>query len=107
MSDRRKKPRHAPAVLSNEDEERVQAMIAADPDDGEASDEALAQAKPLTDALPDLAAALRRSAGGRPPSDDPKVPISIRLDRAVLEKFRATGPGWQSRINDLLRKAKV
>ena len=40
-----------------------------------------------------------------PRSADPKVPISIRLDRAVVEKFRATGPGWQSRINEVLRKA--
>lgn len=47
----------------------------------------------------------KRNRGGRPRSADPKVPISIRLDRAVLEKFRATGPGWQSRINKVLRNA--
>jgi uncharacterized protein (DUF4415 family) len=42
---------------------------------------------------------------GRPKSDDPKQLVSLRLDRIVLEKLRAQGPGWQSRVNDLLRKA--
>jgi uncharacterized protein (DUF4415 family) len=42
---------------------------------------------------------------GRPPSPDPKRQVTLRLDRAVLEAFRATGPGWQSRINAELRKA--
>ena len=41
---------------------------------------------------------------GRPKSDNPKQQVTLRLDRAVLEGFRATGPGWQSRINDELRK---
>ncbi len=42
---------------------------------------------------------------GRPPSDDPKQLVSLRLDRVVLERLRAQGPGWQSRVNELLRKA--
>lgn len=42
---------------------------------------------------------------GRPKSDDPKQLVSLRLDRIVLEKLRAQGPGWQSRVNELLRKA--
>jgi uncharacterized protein (DUF4415 family) len=29
------------------------------------------------------------------------------LDRDVIERFRSTGSGWQSRINEVLRKAKV
>lgn len=32
-----------------------------------------------------------------------KVPVSIRLDAEVVELLRASGPGWQSRANDLLR----
>jgi uncharacterized protein (DUF4415 family) len=43
---------------------------------------------------------------GRPPLDNPKVSTTIRLDRDVIEKFRATGPGWQSRINAILKAAK-
>ena len=43
--------------------------------------------------------------GGRPPSANPKRQVTLRLDSDVLEKFRATGKGWQSRINAELRKA--
>ncbi|MFO1209182.1 MAG: BrnA antitoxin family protein [Amaricoccus sp.] len=43
---------------------------------------------------------------GRPPLDEPKVSTTIRLDADVLEKFRATGPGWQGRINAVLKAAK-
>jgi uncharacterized protein (DUF4415 family) len=41
---------------------------------------------------------------GRPPLDAPKKLVSLRLDRDVIERFRAGGPGWQSRINAALRK---
>jgi len=41
---------------------------------------------------------------GRPKSTAPKEAVSLRLDPDVLEHFRATGPGWQSRINAALRK---
>lgn len=34
-----------------------------------------------------------------------KRPISLRIDADVLESYRATGPGWQGRMNDALRKA--
>ncbi len=34
---------------------------------------------------------------------EPKVPISIRLDKEVLEWFKGQGPGYQSRINAVLR----
>lgn len=36
---------------------------------------------------------------------DRKVAISIRLDRDVLDFYRAAGPGYQTRINDVLRRA--
>ena len=43
---------------------------------------------------------------GRPPlGDTPKKQVTLRLDEAVIERFRAAGPGWQSRINAALRKA--
>ena len=31
--------------------------------------------------------------------------VSLRIDRAVLDHFQETGPGWQDRINEALRKA--
>jgi uncharacterized protein (DUF4415 family) len=42
---------------------------------------------------------------GRPVSENPKKQVTLRLDPDVIEKFRATGKGWQSRINAELRKA--
>lgn len=42
---------------------------------------------------------------GRPLSDNPKKQVTLRLDPEVVEKFRATGKGWQSRINAELRKS--
>jgi uncharacterized protein (DUF4415 family) len=47
---------------------------------------------------------LIRRGRGRPPLDAPKKLVSLRLDRDVIEEFRAGGPGWQSRINAALRK---
>jgi uncharacterized protein (DUF4415 family) len=41
---------------------------------------------------------------GRPPSDRPKQQVTLRLDADVIEHFRATGPGWQTRINAALRE---
>ena len=42
---------------------------------------------------------------GRPKSAAPKQAISLRIDADVLEKFKADGPGWQGRMNEILRKA--
>jgi uncharacterized protein (DUF4415 family) len=40
---------------------------------------------------------------GRPKKPDAKVRTHIRLSPQVLEYFRATGPGWQARIGEVLR----
>jgi uncharacterized protein (DUF4415 family) len=42
---------------------------------------------------------------GRPKADVTKVSTTIRLDPDVIAAFKAHGAGWQSRINDALRKA--
>ncbi len=42
---------------------------------------------------------------GRPKMAQTKVHVSLRLDPDVVESFKASGPGWQARINDALRKA--
>lgn len=46
-----------------------------------------------------FAVGLRR---GRPRAARPKVPVSIRLSTDVLERFKATGRGWQTRIDAAL-----
>jgi len=48
----------------------------------------------------------------KPPEAPPKSPslpgakelVSLRIDKDVLEHFQETGPGWQERINEALRK---
>jgi uncharacterized protein (DUF4415 family) len=40
---------------------------------------------------------------GRPKSATTKEPVKLRLDADVLAALRATGDGWQTRINDTLR----
>jgi uncharacterized protein (DUF4415 family) len=40
---------------------------------------------------------------GRPISESKKRAVSIRLDPDVLDAVKATGDGWQTRINDVLR----
>jgi uncharacterized protein (DUF4415 family) len=48
----------------------------------------------------------KRKTGERGPQRSPiKRQVTLRLDQDVLETFRATGAGWQGRINEALRKA--
>jgi uncharacterized protein (DUF4415 family) len=61
----------------------------------------------------DAAEAAFKAATTKPleaPAKKPAVPnaketVSLRIDRDVLEYFQEAGPGWQDRINDVLRKA--
>jgi uncharacterized protein (DUF4415 family) len=77
-----------------------------DVDSPELTDEQIAQARPFAEVFPDLAESIRRSRG-RPKVDAPKQQVSLRLDPDVIEKFKATGKGWQARINDVLKAAKL
>ena len=42
---------------------------------------------------------------GRPKSDKRKEAISLRVDADVLDAFKSTGEGWQTRMNGILRAA--
>jgi uncharacterized protein (DUF4415 family) len=46
-----------------------------------------------------------RRGRGRPKAMSPKEPVQIRLDHDVVAKLRAAGPGWQTRVNEILRVA--
>lgn len=67
-----------------------------------------ARAKPLS-AFPELAGLSKRKRGERGPQKAPtKEAVSIRLDADVVKHYRATGDGWQGRVNaDLRRAAKL
>jgi uncharacterized protein (DUF4415 family) len=92
------------APLADEEEAEIQAQIAEDPDDWVSTDEELAQAKPFAEVFPELMESIRRSRG-RPPVAHPRKQVSLRLDPAIIDKFKSGGKGWQTRINEALRKA--
>ena len=83
--------------FTDEDEARVQAEIAADPDAPEATDEQLAQRMTFDQAM--------KRGVGRPRVDNPKQQVTVRLDADVIAKMRESGPGWQVRMNQILRKS--
>lgn len=60
-------------------------------------------ALPLTDA--EWAVVKPTARIGRPPSTQPlKVPTTIRFDADVLAALKATGKGWQTRVNEAMRE---
>ena len=44
--------------------------------------------------------------GGRPISANPRKLISLRLPADVIAKWKATGPGWQTRMAERLSKVR-
>lgn len=65
-------------------------------------------AKPAAEILPELfgaqtAAAMLQPKRGRPVSENPKAHVNLRLDADVVDAFRASGAGWQTRLNAALK----
>ena len=58
----------------------------------------------LTDEMLDRAVINK---GGRPRSANPRLLISLRLPPEVVQRWRATGPGWQTRMADRLAKTPI
>lgn len=58
----------------------------------------------LIDVYPEVVAAFKnmKNQRGRPISVAPKRPVSLRLSPEVVDYFKETGPGWQTRINSVL-----
>ena len=71
-----------------EEDAAITAAAVSDPDALPMTDEQLAQLRPLR---------------GRPRGSS-KVHMSMRFDAEVIEAFKTTGAGWQTRINDVLRQ---
>ena len=74
-------------IPDSKENAEINAGIAADPDTYEPTEIELKQ--------------LRRI--GRPPIATPKVPTTIRFDADVLAALKATGKGWQTRVNEAMR----
>ena len=54
----------------------------------------------------DMLARAKVNKGGRPLSANPRKLISLRLPAEVLERWRATGPGWQTRMAERLSEVR-
>ena len=52
----------------------------------------------------DMLARAKLKKGGHPLSASPRKSISLRLHPEVIERWRATGPGWQTRMAERLSK---
>jgi uncharacterized protein (DUF4415 family) len=71
-------------------------------DNPEWTAEEMAKAKPFAEVFPELAASARRVRGKQ--KAPTKQLVSLRLDRSIVDAFKAEGPGWQSRINEALKR---
>ena len=93
---------------SRAENERINRGIAADPDTFEWTTEEFAKARPASEVLPRglYEAAVKRRRGQRGPQKAPvKKAITLRIDPDILARYKATGPGWQSRMNEALRRS--
>lgn len=75
-------------------------------DNPELTEEEIAQARPFAEAFPDLMESIRR-ARGRPRVPAPRAAVTLRLDPATLERFKAAGKDWRARMAAILDKADV
>ncbi|RKK03835.1 hypothetical protein EBE87_24895 [Pseudoroseomonas wenyumeiae] len=86
------------------EEAAIQHGIAADPENPEWTEEDFARARPAAEVLGErVAASLVRRRGRQKTAV--KEAVSLRLDADLVRALRDSGPGWQSRVNDTLRKA--
>lgn len=88
--------------------ERRKQPTSIDDENPEWTAEDFALARPASEVLPKLvgkatAAEMLRPRRGRPVSANPKAHVNLRLDPDVVAAFRATGRGWQTRLNAALK----
>ena len=78
-------------VPSAEEDRKIRTGAKADPDAQPLTQKQLKSMVPL------------KTLRGRPKSESPKLLVSVRYSREVVEYFRSTGTGWQSRMDSVLR----
>ncbi len=90
------------AVPTDAEEAATQREIALDPDAPEWTDEDWQRARPAVEAVPHIVERHRRARGKQKAPTKEKV--TLRLDAGVVAYFRASGRGWQTRMNEALRR---
>ena len=78
--------------------------IITDNDNPEWTDADFARAKPFKDVFPEQYGEWKRGRG-RPKIEAPKKLYSFRLDRAIVDGIKATGKGFNARVERVLGKA--
>jgi uncharacterized protein (DUF4415 family) len=73
-----------------EEDAAITAAALGDPDNPPLTDQQQGQLLPLR---------------GRPRLARPKVALTMRIDADVMDALKSKGPGWQTRVNSLLRDA--
>ena len=84
------------------EETAIQVGLARDEDTQELGRDWFQGARPATEVVPKVVERWRRTRGKQ--KAPIKEAVSIRLDQDVLAHYRASGRGWQSRINETLRQ---
>lgn len=69
------------------------------------SEDQLERLRPAAEVLPAELHARLLAKGGRPKAEKTKVSVTLRIDPDTLAAFRSSGPGWQTRMNDILTSA--
>ena len=90
--------------LTDDEEARIQAGIAADADSPELTGEQMAELRPFAEVFPDLMAAIKR-APGRPKIASPKEAVTLRLSPEAVARYKASGADWRARMTEVLEKA--
>ncbi|MCJ2047942.1 BrnA antitoxin family protein [Methylobacterium sp. J-078] len=70
-------------------------------DNPELSEAEIAELRPARD-LPEIYDLLPKRGRGRPKSPDAKVNLTLRIEPALLEAYKARGSGWQVRMQEAL-----
>lgn len=101
-----KRKRHP---MTDAEDAAITRAAKADPDNLPLTEAQLRNMRParevLSEALGPAEAAAILKRRGRPvlPENQRKVTLNMRADREVIDAFKATGTGWQTRINEVLR----
>lgn len=96
-------PRKPDFIMPTDEEDaRINQGIALDADNPELTERDFRRAVPASAIVPDLASQRRVRGPQKAPT---KKLVSIRLDLDLVDRLKQDGPGWQGRVNDMLREA--